>query len=78
MTTENDGYDTREKIEKTETGFRLSVSSKRGTGTRDQDEVSLTMKTEEAPNEEDIKQMNARVAYMMELRRGHQPDEDDG
>ena len=70
-------YDHKEKIEQTETGFRLRVSSKRGTGTRDQDEVTLEMKTEEAPNEEDIDQMNARVAFMMELRRGHQPDEDD-
>jgi len=69
--------DVTEKLVETETGYRLSVSSKRGTGTRDQDEVSLTMKTEDAPTEQDIKEANARVSFMMDMRRNHQPDEDD-
>lgn len=77
MTDESD-YDTTEKVERTDRGYRLTVESTRGTGTRDQDSVKLEARTEDHPEQADIEAMIHDVAYIMNQRRAHQPDGDDG
>ncbi|WP_435358465.1 DUF7389 domain-containing protein [Haloarchaeobius sp. DFWS5] len=69
-------FDTREKVERTDTGYRLTVESKRGTGTRDEDKVKAELRTEEWPSREQINSLTTDVAHVMERRREHQPDED--
>jgi hypothetical protein len=67
--------DTTEKVEQTETGYRLTIKSKRGTGTRDQDEVSITGKTETlAKLMEQREAMRTAVIVEMKQQRLHQPD----
>ena len=70
--------DTTEKVETTETGYRMTIKSKRGTGTRDQDEVSITAKTEtlEKLNEQRTA-LRTAVKVEMEHRRLHHPDKED-
>lgn len=68
-------HDQTEKVVRTDHGIRMSVESKRGTGTRDQDEVTLEYRGEELPDEETVTQLHARVSYLMDLRRRHQPDD---
>jgi hypothetical protein len=68
-------YDHTEKVERTDVGVRMYVESKRGTGTRDQDKVTLEYRGEELPDETTVTQLHARVSYLMDLRRTHQPDE---
>jgi hypothetical protein len=70
--------DTTEKVETTETGYRMTIKSKRGTGTRDQDEVSITAKTEtlEKLNEQRTA-LRTAVKVEMEQRRLHHPDKED-
>jgi len=69
-------HDHTEKVVRTDHGVRMFVESKRGTGTRDQDKVTLEYRGEELPDEETVTQLNARVSYLMDLRRRHQPDGD--
>ena len=74
----NNDFDTTEKVERTDTGYRLTVDSCRGTGTRDQDTVKLEARTETL--EELIMERNVvveAVESIMEERRAHQPDEVD-
>lgn len=69
--------DVTEKVERTDTGFRLTVESTRGTGTRDQDKVKAELRTEtlqEALTREES--VRDTVKRLMEERRKHQPDED--
>lgn len=67
--------DTTEKVEQTETGYRLTIESKRGTGTRDQDKVSITGKTETlAKLMEQREAMRTAVIVEMKQQRLHQPD----
>ena len=64
--------ETTEKIEKTERGYKLSVTSTRGTGTRDQDKVKAEARTEtleELMN--DRSDLTALVRGTMEERREH-------
>ena len=72
----NDDIDTTEQIYETERGYTLHVSSKRGTGTRDEDKVSLTAHTEtlDQLNQQRAK-INGIVTAEMDARREHQPDE---
>lgn len=73
-----DDYDTAEKVEHTEKGYRLTVESKRGTGTRDQDKVSASLKTESlAEIVEERPAMVTTVVNTMSELRGFQPDETD-
>lgn len=67
-------YDHTEKVERTDRGFRMTVESTRGTGTRDQDKVKLEYRTEEPPTEERARNLHKWVTYLMEERRAHQPD----
>ena len=64
-----------ETIEKTETGYRLTVTSKRGTGTRDEDKVQATVKTRTLSDllmeQNAIKEL---VTGVMNDRRSHDPD----
>lgn len=69
-------YDTTEKVVRTDEGFRVSVKSKRGTGTRDQDEVSMEYRTETQPTPDEIENMNKWVTKLMDERRAHKPDEE--
>jgi len=72
----SDEYDTTEKVERTDKGFRLTVESTRGTGTRDQDKVKAEARVETIDEV-----WNARghlvdiVGETMEDRRAHHPDE---
>lgn len=67
-------YDTTEKVEETETGYKLKVSSIRGTGTRDQDTVNGELRSEEYPSEDETAELVKTVEWIMEKRRSHQPD----
>lgn len=68
--------ETTEQIEEVERGYRLHVSSKRGTGTRDEDKVSATAKTESLEElQQDASALHSLVSQMMDNRRAHQPDE---
>lgn len=70
-------YDTTEKLERTDHGYRLTVESTRGNGTRDQDKVKAELRTETHPSEETIIRVCEDVKQVMEFRRGHDPDGDD-
>lgn len=70
-------YDTTEKVERTDTGYRLTVESTRGTGTRDQDKVKLEARTEEPPARRDIDLLCGTVEEVMNRRREHTPDEEE-
>jgi len=66
--------DTTRRVEETETGYRLTVKSTRGTGTRDQDKVSLVAKTESLPDPATVTEVCDRVRNAMNQRRAHEPD----
>ena len=71
----NDDIDTTEQIYETERGYTLHVSSKRGTGTRDEDKVSLTAHTETLDQlTRQRAKINGIVTAEMDARREHQPD----
>lgn len=69
--------DTTTKVEETEIGYRMMISSTRGTGTRDQDKVTVEAHTETLDRL--LQQQNAiqeAVRIQMDKRRLHKPDED--
>lgn len=73
--TETDGYDTTEKVEQTETGYRLTVKCKRGTGTRDEDKVSATARAESLSDlANERPKLTANVKAAMEDMRMFDPD----
>ena len=74
--TENEP-DTTEKIERTDTGYRLTIESTRGTGTRDQDKVKVEGRAEtwEKLNAQRTA-MRSAVTTEMNQRRLHHPDEE--
>lgn len=73
----SDDYDTTEKIEETETGYRMTVSCKRGMGTRDQDKVKATAKAESLGElVSDSLTLHEEVEEAMESLRGIQSDEE--
>lgn len=74
----DDEYDTTVREERTDVGYRLSVESKRGTGTRDQDKVQAELRSEQPATEGEIAQLCADVRQAMEARRRHQPDAEGG
>lgn len=67
-------YDTTEKVERTDKGFRLTVESTRGTGTRDQDKVKAELRTEEMPGPDETQSVVDEVKTCMEDLRAHHPD----
>lgn len=69
-------YDTTEKLERTDRGYRLTVESTRGTGTRDQDKVKCELRTESIPDQEEIQAVLFDVKDSMQELRKHQPDEE--
>lgn len=65
-----------EVVEEVETGYRLSISSTRGTGTRDQDSVKATGKAATLSElDEEREEMRKMVIEEMNHRRQHQPDD---
>jgi len=71
-------YDTTEKVERTDVGFRLTIESTRGTGTRDQDKVKAELRTESMPDPSEIEAVEKDVMDAMTTLRAHQPDESEG
>lgn len=69
-------YDTTRKVEETEIGYRTTIKSKRGTGTRDQDEVRVEARTETYPDPTLLRRMEDDVTMLMNDRRAHDPDGD--
>jgi len=67
-------YGTTEKVERTDKGYRLTVESTRGTGTRDQDTVKAEIRSEEQPSSPEIAQLKHDVRHLMNERRAHRPD----
>lgn len=67
-------YDATEKLVKTETGFELRIAHKRGTGTRDQDEVKANLQTEELPDYDTWEELADRTTETMGRLRSHQPE----
>jgi hypothetical protein len=55
-------------------GFSCTIKSKRGTGTRDQDEVKMSIETEERPTTDQLENFTKHVEHVMALRRADQPD----
>lgn len=70
-------YDTTEKLERTDRGYRLTVESTRGTGTRDQDKVKCELRTESIPDLDDIETIIHDVKDTMADLRRFNPDGDD-
>jgi len=68
--------ETTEKIEKTDVGFRLTVESTRGTGTRDQDKVKAELRTEEKPSVDEQRLLTEHVNNRMNELRENQPNDD--
>jgi hypothetical protein len=78
MTENTDEFDTREKIVQTTQGFQLSIMHQRGTGVRDQDEISVTWDLEHRPTNADIRDLSKTVEREMEvLRDANRPSEDE-
>jgi len=75
--TDSDEYDTTEKVERTDTGYRMTVESTRGTGTRDQDKVKAEARTEtlQQLKEEKPRVLDSVTDALFKLR-GVQPDEE--
>lgn len=69
--------DTVERHEHVDIGFSIAIKSKRGTGTRDQDEVKMTVEMEDRPTSEQLKNLSKHVESVMDARRSHDPDGDD-
>jgi hypothetical protein len=67
-------YDTTEKVERTDKGYRLTVESTRGTGTRDQDKVKAELRTEHPPRPSERAELLEHVSTAIEQRRNHNPD----
>ncbi len=68
--------DVTEKLERTDRGYRLSIESTRGTGTRDQDKVKAELRTEQRPSENDRAALRTDVKAAMESLRSFDPDAD--
>ena len=68
--------ETTEKIERTDVGYRLTVESTRGTGTRDQDKVKAELRTEKIPDGYTIATVRQQVMDQMTALRAFHPDED--
>jgi hypothetical protein len=73
----DDTANTTQKVRRTDVGFELTVTSKRGTGVRDQDEVVMQHKSEGKPTDSDIHELLTRLEYIMDTRRQHQPSQED-
>lgn len=71
-------YDTTEKVERTDVGYRLSIESTRGTGTRDQDKVKVEARTETIQELVDQREaLRVGVENTMNEIRANQPDEEE-
>ena len=75
---DNTDHDTTKKVERTDVGYRLSIESTRGTGTRDQDKVKAELRTETIPDPSEIEAVEKDVIETMTTLRAHQPDKDGG
>lgn len=68
-----------ETVEEIEKGYRIEIKHKRGTGTRDEDTVSATAKTESLEQLRDERnQLRGMVVEEMASLRAHQPDTEAG
>ncbi len=72
-----DEYDVVEKLEEFEKGHRLTIKSKRGTGTNDRDEVQIEYLTEDRPSEEERMQVASDVTQTINYLRSNQPVEEE-
>jgi len=66
-----------EKVTKTEVGFKIEITSKRGTGTRDEDKVKATLKAEEYPGEPELESLRSDIHTTMAELRSFQPDQEE-
>jgi hypothetical protein len=66
--------DTVERHEHVDIGFSCTIKSKRGTGTRDQDEVKMSIEMEERPTQDQLENFTRHVENVMAMRRADQPD----
>ena len=71
-----DEPDTIERHEHVDIGFSCTIKSKRGTGTRDQDEVKMSIEMEDRPSPDQLENFAKHVTNVMALRRNDQPDEE--
>jgi hypothetical protein len=65
-----------ERHEHVDIGFSCTIKSKRGTGTRDQDEVKMSIEMEERPSQDQLENFAKHVTNVMSIRRSDQPDEE--
>jgi len=66
-----------ERHEHVDIGFSCTIKSKRGTGTRDQDEVKMSIEMEERPNTDQLENFAKHVGNVMSIRRADQPDREE-
>lgn len=73
-----DTPDVHEEVEHTKTGVELTLESKRGTGTRDQDSVKMKVRGKTMA-EVESQRADAREMVITEITalRANQPDEED-
>ena len=69
-------YDTTEKLERTDVGFRYTVECKRGTGTRDQDKVKAELRSETMSGPDTCDDIIREVKASMTDLRSFNPDEE--
>jgi len=73
----DDEFDTVEKLERTDTGFRFKVESTRGTGTRNEDTVKAQARVESLTELQDLRrELIADVTATMAELRGFQPGDE--
>jgi len=73
----DDEFDTVEKLERTDTGFRFKVESTRGTGTRNEDTVKAQARVESLTELQDLRrELVADVTATMAELRGFQPGDE--
>lgn len=66
-----------EKIVRTDEGYRVTIYSKRGTGTRDQDQITVEYRSEQRPSLPTLQTLCEDVRKAMDMRREHKPDQED-
>jgi len=64
------------KVRHLETGYEVTVTSKRGTGTYNNDKVEHELRTTTPPTDAELDEMSERVAQQMNQLRENQPDEE--
>jgi len=75
MSNDSDSVD--KKVVNTERGYEITLHSQRGTGVRDQDEVTTSYKADGRPPDSVIHELLTKHKYCLETVRQCNPDQED-